>query len=549
MKSNRVRNWSVGGAVMMIALALVASGCGRSSKNGTAIPTTATPIQHLIVVIGENHGFDNVFATYTPSDTTQSVWNLLSMGIVNADGSAGPNAALAAQQMATDTSSYETSPEQTGAFESLPQPSTTLDALPGGYCVLITNLDPELEPFFCSDPGLDPASYPYLSAPGTGQSLYAHIQVDSIDINLNPVPDCRYPSTLPNAPFWLIGASTLNNCPDPILQFLPPIAPTTYVNNTGDPLHFFYQMWQQNDCNIANATPTNPSGCMHDLYTWVATTVGWDINMPTSPTDFESTFQGAIAMGFYNMAQGDWPVLQSLAQTYSINDNYHQPIMGGTGPNSQEIGTGDVYYYADSTGQAATPPAQLQADPDPTPGSNNYYINGSPNAVDGGNTSSGGYTNCSDSSQPGVAAITNYLNSLPYTPFNHGNCAPNTWYQVTNEYPYYNHLGQPISSSDTNEYPAGPAFAVGPQTIPTIADKLTAAGLSWTYYGAGFDQSAQAFPLNQLYCRICNPFQYATSIMTNVADPAYRRPCAAIRRHRERQAGRGFIRKARRDDR
>ena len=44
-------------------------------------------------------------------------------------------------------------------------------------------------------------------------------------------------------------------------------------------------------------------------------------------------------MGFFNMAQGDLPYLQSLAQTYSINDNYHQPFMGGSTVNGVAIGT------------------------------------------------------------------------------------------------------------------------------------------------------------------------------------------------------------------
>ena len=54
---------------------------------------------------------------------------------------------------------------------------------------------------------------------------------------------------------------------------------------------------------------SNPSGCAHDLYAWVATTVGWQITMDGHPpTDEQGTFQGGIAMGFYNMAAGDYPV-------------------------------------------------------------------------------------------------------------------------------------------------------------------------------------------------------------------------------------------------
>ena len=53
-------------------------------------PQPITPIQHVIVIIGENRSFDHVFATYVPQPG-QTVWNLLSEGIVNANGTPGPN--------------------------------------------------------------------------------------------------------------------------------------------------------------------------------------------------------------------------------------------------------------------------------------------------------------------------------------------------------------------------------------------------------------------------------------------------------------------------
>jgi phospholipase C len=48
------------------------------------------------VIIGENHSFDNVYATHQakPGETIE---NLLSLGIVNADGTPGPNSAIAKQ--------------------------------------------------------------------------------------------------------------------------------------------------------------------------------------------------------------------------------------------------------------------------------------------------------------------------------------------------------------------------------------------------------------------------------------------------------------------
>ena len=57
---------------------------------------TATPIKHVIVLIGENRTFDNVYGTYIPKHG-QHVSNLLSRGIVNANGSPGPNFAVARQ--------------------------------------------------------------------------------------------------------------------------------------------------------------------------------------------------------------------------------------------------------------------------------------------------------------------------------------------------------------------------------------------------------------------------------------------------------------------
>ena len=62
---------------------------------------TKTPIQHVIVIIGENRTFDHVFATYQPK-AGQTINNLLSEKIVNSDGSPGPNFPMANQNSAGD---------------------------------------------------------------------------------------------------------------------------------------------------------------------------------------------------------------------------------------------------------------------------------------------------------------------------------------------------------------------------------------------------------------------------------------------------------------
>lgn len=57
---------------------------------------TATPIKHVIVIVGENRSFDHIFATYVPKPG-ETVNNLLSEGIVNPDGTPGANYARATQ--------------------------------------------------------------------------------------------------------------------------------------------------------------------------------------------------------------------------------------------------------------------------------------------------------------------------------------------------------------------------------------------------------------------------------------------------------------------
>src|ERR1700746_1257920 len=51
---------------------------------------TATPIKHVVVLIGENWTFDSIFATYQ-ARRNQSVGNLLSRGYVTASGAPGPD--------------------------------------------------------------------------------------------------------------------------------------------------------------------------------------------------------------------------------------------------------------------------------------------------------------------------------------------------------------------------------------------------------------------------------------------------------------------------
>ena len=103
--------------------------------NGSADGKTTSPIKHVIVIIGENRTFDHVFATYQPKKG-QTVANLLSKGIINADGTPGPNFAVAGQFSAIDSkpaqdqlpldnpqpTTFQVSPGDKSAYDKLPEP-------------------------------------------------------------------------------------------------------------------------------------------------------------------------------------------------------------------------------------------------------------------------------------------------------------------------------------------------------------------------------------------------------------------------------------------
>src|SRR4051812_40111037 len=79
---------------------------------------TATPIKHVIIVVGENHTFDNLFGAYQPR-TGQTVDNLLSKRIVNADGSPGPDFSRGQQLIGSDTDGYHAVTASTGSYDAL----------------------------------------------------------------------------------------------------------------------------------------------------------------------------------------------------------------------------------------------------------------------------------------------------------------------------------------------------------------------------------------------------------------------------------------------
>jgi phospholipase C len=445
---------------------------------------TTTPIRHVIVIMGENRTFDHVFATYRRRPG-EFVDNLLSKGIINLDGSPGPNYARAQQFAAQDTTFFAISPGNKTPYTSatLQTPSTSYAfqncmadiaaaALAGPGCLINTTIAAQ------ADYGLLPQDLPLLTRGATGLAPGS--------------PDTRilHYNMLPGGPYPLV-TNTLASLYD------------TYG---GSPVHRFYQMWQQLDCDAAKATHRNPSGCQGDLFPWVEQTISSGSN--GSPP--HAVTEGGIAMGFYNVAQGDAPYLVELARKYTLNDNYHQPVMGGTFANQMVFGYAGALYYADANGFPATPPTNQIENPNPFPGSNNWYIQ------DG--YSGGSYTNCSDPTQPGVAAVVTYLAKIGVNP----NCQPGAYYLLNNYVPAF------IGSGATDPVNNGP-FTLPPVLKQRhIGDVLSKAEVSWAYFGERWNDFKTApglganfgslDPIAYLYCSICNPFLYSASTMTTPAE-------------------------------
>ena len=110
--------------ITALATSVAMSAPGAAAASAAAGAPTATPIKHVIVIIGENHSFDNVFATYQPPGR-QHIENLLSEGIVTRAGTPGPDWSKARQLIATNTGSYTLTPQITSAYQALPPPNTT----------------------------------------------------------------------------------------------------------------------------------------------------------------------------------------------------------------------------------------------------------------------------------------------------------------------------------------------------------------------------------------------------------------------------------------
>jgi len=156
---------------------------------------TATPIKHVIIIVGENRSFDHLFATYQPKSKSEKVLNLLSERIVNADGSPGPNFSKAHQYSLVAPSNggkffssadraskqlYATLPPPDLAGVGAVSPYAGILSIPGG------------------DPGLAPADQFLFGTGGSGLSFT--LGPDVRISNVNALPPGPFQMTGPNMP-------------------------------------------------------------------------------------------------------------------------------------------------------------------------------------------------------------------------------------------------------------------------------------------------------------------------------------------------------------
>jgi phospholipase C len=450
-------------AALSCAFAFAPAQADPDPDRGVDRIPTASPIKHVIVIVGENRSFDHLFATYVPRNRDERVLNLLSQGIIRADGSPGPNFAKGHQFKITAP------PNGSGNFfisagsaaktlyTTLPPPDLAGVQNPPAAAILTIPR---------GDPGLPPQDQFLFGTGGTG--LPNKTGPDTRITNVN---------SLPPGPFQMTG----------------PTMP--YDAYTGDTIHQFFQMYQQMDCAIdaEHVSRGNPTGCLHDLQSAITTTYSTSplTNPPQVPTDTGQT------MAFFNMQNGDVPLFKRLADQYTMSDNYHQPVLGGTGPDSVPLGFADQVFFGDGNGSPIPPPAAQVYNPNPVvaayPTNFNLY------------TSRKQWFNCSDPAAPGIKPILDYLAKLPYevSP----NCQTGAFYNAVNVNPAWT----PQGTSQTGT-------VVPPVTMRSIGDLLSAKNIPWKYYGGAYNASGTGGPFDGIYCNICNPFEYQLNYPAMRAD-------------------------------
>src|SRR5206468_2037874 len=133
-----------------------------------------TPIEHVIVILGENRTFVHIFATYVPKNG-EGVSNLLSKGIINSDGTPGPNYLLSGQYSARDAVKFSMSPGDKKLYTNIPP---VMAGGPKTAYFPSVDVARQFEPF-----ALPNAYYKFMTTGGTGLNPYVDIDTRIANVN------------------------------------------------------------------------------------------------------------------------------------------------------------------------------------------------------------------------------------------------------------------------------------------------------------------------------------------------------------------------------
>ena len=213
-----------------------------------------------------------------------------------------------------------------------------------------------------------------------------------------------------------------------------------YEEPIGDPVRRFFRMWQKS-------------------------VAGGAISLSGSPRPRARAHRTApIRSRLPNRARSRWasttwpPAVRSISTSSTPSSERQLPSACNGRNGCQFSGARHRACHRVSGGGAlAKPPTNLIENPNPRYDTNNWYTQSG--------YSSGSYTNCSDASEPGIAALHRYLAKLPYRSFNDGNCEPGAYYLVNNYNAGFLPTGEPAALGSQ-------VFRIPPQAQPTITEAL-----------------------------------------------------------------------------
>ena len=153
---------------------------------------------------------------------------------------------------------------------------------------------------------------------------------------------------------------------------------------------------------------------------------------------------------------------KSLADKIAISDNYHQAIMGGTGPFPGVVSGHAAFFTNPTTRRRAARALPIRSKIRSGRGTNNYYTQ------DG--YSGGSYVNCPDLGAAGRGR------GGPATPRNGGRATTARRDNIISS------TTKTCTGTRRRIRPLGPPLHPAAAEHSTIADELTAQGVSWKYY-------------------------------------------------------------------